>query len=417
MRNLDSMDEPLGFWSTPTVSQALATCDVPALMDEIRKARGWSQTDLAEAVGYTQSWASKVLRGETSLTLAQVRIIIRRLGIPAELLRFGDHQTDEEDPTNRRQFGKLATLALLPSPRTSLATGENTAADLTAITGSQRRLDASFCSRDLIDGVRSHLELAVRAHRTAGPHAPAVAAAVSEAAGFAAWLSMDMLDLGSARTYYRQAITAAKLAKNDVLAVYMTGSLAAFEIDAAGDPLLGLAMIDKARRTLPPTAGSTPTAWLASLEALAHASTPHPDEHAATQAIRTAEHAIARTDGPPPWPWVYPFDLTKLARIRASIAVRLGQPSEAARAFGESLPTAQPAPKQAALTTLEVATAACQRGETDEAFTLALDALNTGITYGSERIIRQARQFRYSNAPTTTPTVTRFDDRLRTTLL
>ncbi len=85
---------------------------------------------------------------------------------------------------------------------------------------------------------------------------------------------MDMLDLGSARTYYRQAITAAKLAKNDVLAVYMTGSLAAFEIDAADDPLLGLAMIAKARETLPLSAGSTPTAWLASLEALAHASNP-----------------------------------------------------------------------------------------------------------------------------------------------
>ncbi|QKW33198.1 helix-turn-helix transcriptional regulator [Actinomadura sp. NAK00032] len=110
------MNEPLGFWSTPAVSQALATCDVPTLMDEIRKARGWSQTDLADAVGYTQSWASKVLRGETSLTLAQVRIIIRRLGIPPELLRFGDHQIDEEDPTNRRQFGKLAALALCRHP-------------------------------------------------------------------------------------------------------------------------------------------------------------------------------------------------------------------------------------------------------------------------------------------------------------
>ncbi|MEU8798121.1 helix-turn-helix transcriptional regulator [Spirillospora sp. NPDC048819] len=411
------MDEPLGFWSIPTVSQALATCDVPTLMEEIRKARGWSQTDLGEAVGYTQSWVSKVLRRETSLTLAQVQIIIRRLGIPAELLRFGDHRIDEEDPTNRRQFGKLAALALLPSPATALATGENTASDLTAITGSQRRLDASFCSRDLIDGVRSHLELAVRAHRGAGPQTPAIAAAVSEAAGFAAWLSMDMLDLGSARTYYRQAITAAKLAKNDLLVVYMTGSLASFEIDAAGDPLLGLAMIDKARKTLPPSAGSTPTAWLASLEALAHASGPHPDESAATHAIRSAERAISRAGGPPPWPWVYPFDQTKLARTRASIAVRLGQPTEAARAFTESLPTAQPAPKQAALTTLEVATAACQRGEIDEAFTLALDALDTGITYGSERIIRQARQFRYLNTPSATPTVTRFDDRLRSTLL
>jgi hypothetical protein len=109
--------------------------------------------------------------------------------------------------------------------------------------------------------------------------------------------------------------------------------------------------------------------------------------------------------------------MTKLARIRASIAVRLGQPGEAVRAFAESLLTAQPAPKQAALTTLEVATAACQRGETDEGFTLALDALNTGINYGSERIIRQARQFRYLHAPSTTSTVTRFDDRLRSTLL
>jgi hypothetical protein len=337
------------------------------------------------------------------------------------LLRLGNDydQNGEDDPTNRRQFGKLAALALLPHPHATLAARENSAATLTAITGSQRRLDAMFSSRDLIGGVTAHLELAIRAHHVAGQHSTALAGAVSEAAGFAAWLSMDMLDLGSARTYYRQAISAARHADNRLLATYMTGSLAAFEIDTANDPLLGLAMIEEARKTLGPSAASTPTAWLAALEALAHASSPRPDEAASTRAILRAEHAISAADGMPPWPWMYPFDLAKLARTRASIAVRLGQPHQAAQAFAESAPTTQPAPKQAALTTLEVATAACQRGDVDEAFTLALDALETGITYGSERITRQARQFRYgfSGRSTTPSAVTRFDERLRSTLL
>jgi transcriptional regulator with XRE-family HTH domain len=388
-------------------------------MEEIRKARGWSQTDLAEAVGYTQSWASKVIRGETSLTLQQVRVIVRRLGIPVELLRLGDPDEGKKEgiPTNRRQFGAMAFLAVLPLPNTTKVTNESTAQTLTTITGQQRRLDATFRSRDLIDGVRAHLEMAVKAYQGAGPHSAPVAAAVSEAAGFAAWLSMDMLDLGSARSYYRQAIAAARAADNDLLAAYMTGSLAAFEIEAASDPLLGLAMINEARGYLDKTPGrGTPTAWLASLEALAHASGPRPDEEEATQALRRAERAIAEADGPPPWPWVYPFDSAKLARTRASVAVRLGHGKEAMQAFADSLPTNQPAPKQAALTSLEVATAMCQRGEVEQAFSLALGALDIGISYQSERVLQQARRFRYRYGGALSPAIVRFDDRLRTTL-
>ncbi|WP_026416987.1 hypothetical protein [Actinomadura oligospora] len=115
---------------------------------------------------------------------------------------------------------------------------------------------------------------------------------------------MDMLDLGSARRFYRKAIASAKDARNSLLAAYMTGSLAAFEIDAAADPLLGLAMLKEARTFL--NRGpefSTPTAWLESLEALAHASGPRRDETAATQALTRAEQAIKAADGPPPWPW------------------------------------------------------------------------------------------------------------------
>ncbi|MGI5170049.1 helix-turn-helix domain-containing protein [Spirillospora sp. CA-253888] len=57
------------------------------LLEEIRKARGWTQTDLGEALGYSQSWASKVMRGDLSLTLDQVRAACRTLDIPTDLLR------------------------------------------------------------------------------------------------------------------------------------------------------------------------------------------------------------------------------------------------------------------------------------------------------------------------------------------
>lgn len=161
------------------------------------------------------------------------------------MIRLGDiDDQDEEDPTKRREFGKAAALAFLPASRPAVNDDGMIAQALTSVTGSQRRLDATVRSRDLMGGVTAHLELAVRMHHQArSPEAPALAAAVSEAAGFAAWLSMDMLDLGSARTYYRQAVAAARRARMPLLAAYMTGSLAVFEIDAAADSLLGLAMI------------------------------------------------------------------------------------------------------------------------------------------------------------------------------
>jgi hypothetical protein len=56
------------------------------------------------------------------------------------------------------------------------------------------------------------------------PFAADVAAAASEAAGFAAWLHADMYDIGSARAYYRMAIARARQAGQDLLAGYMLGS-------------------------------------------------------------------------------------------------------------------------------------------------------------------------------------------------
>lgn len=413
---------PPELWSAPVVATALASCDFATLLEEIRRAHGWTQKQLAAAVGYSQSWVSNVLRGRQALTIDQVRDISRKLGVPVHLLRFGDSGGD--DPTKRRDFGKAMALALVPLPARS-EVDETTAPTLTAITGAQRRLDATSPARELARGVAAHIEMAnhllTRARKS--PFAVDIAAAVSEAAGFAAWLHADMHDIGTARTYYRLAIDRARFARQDLLAGYMLGSLAAFEIDG-DDPGLGLALIAEARRQIGEAPNPTPRAWLDAIEALSLAAIGKAAE--ADGALLRAWKAIDKgsESAPVPWPWVFPFDQPKLAGYQALVAVRLNRPAEALAAFADSLSAAQPAPKQRATIMLEVATAARQDGmrqkdneRIDESFRLAAEALGIGIAYSSERVIEKARRFRRNYKGSSTSHVRNFDEQLRSTLL
>jgi hypothetical protein len=315
-------------------------------------------------------------------------------------------------------------LALVPLP-TRAAVDETTAPTLTAITGAQRRLDATTSARELARGVVAHVEMANRLLARAGrtPYAAEIAAAASEAAGFAAWLHADMYDIGTARAYYRMAIDRARRAGQDLLAGDMLGSLAAFEIDG-GDPELGLTLVTDARQQIGTTSHPAPRAWLDAIEALSLAAARR-DGDAATQALIRAGKTIDqdRRSGPPPWPWMFLFDHAKLAGYRALVAVRLTRPADALAAFTESFSAAPPAPKQHAVVMLEVATAACQDGTArrdsdriDEAFRLACEALGVGVTYSSERVIERARRFRREYSGRATSYVREFDDQLQTAL-
>jgi len=413
---------PPEWWSAPVVAAALASCDFATLLEEIKRAHGWTQKQLASEVGYSQSWVSNVLRGQQALTVDQVREISRKLGVPVHLLRFSD--TGGDDPTKRRDFGKAMTLALIPLPARS-EVDETTAPTLTAITGAQRRLDSTTPARDLARGVAAHVEMAnhLLSRARKSPFATDIAAAVSEAAGFAAWLHADMYDIGTARTYYRLAIDRARFAKQNLLAAYMLGSLAAFEIDG-DDPGLGLALIAEARRQIGEAAHSIPQAWLDAIEALSLAAIGKATE--ADYALLRARKAIERgsESTPVPWPWVFSFDQPKLSGYQALVAVRLNRPAEALAAFADSLSATQPAPKQRATIMLEVATAARQDGmrqkdneRVDESFRLASEALGIGVAYSSERVIEKARRFRRNYAGLSTRYVRNFDEELRSTLL
>ncbi|HKB30148.1 MAG TPA: hypothetical protein VKD26_04855 [Streptosporangiaceae bacterium] len=252
------------------------------------------------------------------------------------------------------------------------------------------------------------------------PYTPDVAAAVSEAAGFAAWLRMDMNDLGSARTYYRTAIEQARHAAHPLLAAYMLGSLASFEIEA-GDPDTALDLTGQAARQLGEHAHPTARAWLNAVRAVSYAArgdAARGDPDAADRALAAAERCAAEADTsvPPPWPWVFPFDTAKLAGYRALVAVRLGRPAQAASAFAHALTTVTPVPKQAAVLGLELAELRRQQGEMDEAVTLASHALATGRTHASERVITKAHQFRRACTTQPTAALRAFDQQLRETM-
>ncbi|WP_397222395.1 helix-turn-helix domain-containing protein [Nocardiopsis lambiniae] len=396
------------------MAAALATCDMAAVIEGVRTARGWSQGDLARAVDYSQSWVSRVVNGQQALTVAQVHDLARRLDVPLHLLRFDGTAppTPEEIPADRG--GERGTITN-GSPQNVVHTvvNETTAPALRSITGGQRRMDSTSPTLDLLPSAVTHVQLAERMlvkARGTGHHS-AVSAAASEASGFAAWLHADQGDMGSARMHYRTAVIRARQAGMRLLDVYMLGSLAAFEIDTAEDPELGLGLVQEAEHVLGPSAHPTARAWLACVGALAHAGIG--DRSAAAHAIGRAEKEISRSGNiNPPWPWVFAFDHAKISGYRALVGVRLRSPHDARTAFAEAArPVAQGA-KQSAVLKVELASAHAEAGDVDEAFRLAVEALETGVRFGSARVVDRVRSFRRRYRGPGAVCVRELDDRL-----
>lgn len=412
------------------MAEALATCDMAAVLEGVRAARGWSQGDLARAIDYSQSWVSRVVNGQQSLTIDQVRDLAERLDIPLHLLRFGGAPARAApaargvNTTRRRDFARVvATGALLTAAPATTPGGTpdadhrpvdvTTAHALRAITGGQRRMDAGSCSSHLLPSAVAHVHLCEhmlkQAHGTA--FSSELSAAASEASGFTAWLYADQGDMGSARAHYRTAVNRARQAGVRLLDVYMLGSLAAFEADTAEDPHLGLGLVQEAQHVLGPSAHPTARAWLACVGALAHAGTG--DRSAAVHALDQAEREAARSSNTaPPWPWVFAFDQAKVAGYRALVDVRLRRPHQARRAFAEALAPRAVNPKQSAVLQVELASAHADAGDVDEAFRLAHEALSTGIRFRSERVIGRVRSFRRRYAGPPARCVADLDDRL-----
>lgn len=240
-----------------------------------------------------------------------------------------------------------------------------------------------------------------------------MAAAMSEAAGFAGWLHWDMYDLGSARRHYDMSIASAHESRNPLLIAYMTGSLAAFSAHL-GDGPESLALVGTARQQLGPDRPAIADAWLGSISALAHAAAG--DERSTKAALDHALTAAERvpTEEPPPWPWVFSFDTTKVAAYRLACAVRLGRPDMAFDAAERARPLLIGTTKQIALWRLDHATAYLQAGDVDAAFSIAAEVLDATKAHRSTRVIERARALRRGYAGQASSAATRvFDEHIR----
>src|SRR6266496_2633986 len=112
------------------------------------------------------------------------------------------------------------------SQRIPPVAGGDQVASITAITGNYRRLEGMTPTEQLRGPALEHLRFAARlADEASTPKlGTRLAAAASEASGFAGWLALDLGDHGAARRHYDEAIKRAHQAERPLLAAYMVGS-------------------------------------------------------------------------------------------------------------------------------------------------------------------------------------------------
>ncbi|MFB7323404.1 helix-turn-helix domain-containing protein [Streptomyces sp. NPDC056190] len=399
--------------------------DYGLVIRHARRAIGLTQRQLGEACGLSQSAMSRLEdRGVGTYNMNLLASAASHLGIPPNLVGLADYDRNGNSTVERREFlAGVAAIAATPAmpqhqaPPPDWDSGQ--AAALRVATAAFRRLDANVGSRDLTDAVQAHLRLIQRVAAQApdASHKARMAAVGSEAASLVGWLAWDMADHGSARTWYGSAIKAARTAGDPLLAAYQTGSLAQFEVEA-GNTAEGLRLTTRARRQLGPDLPAIAAAWLASIEAIAHATTG--DERATERALRSCEQHTARVprEDPPPWPWVFSFDERKVASCRVVCGARLGRSWWKLTSSEITAALSSGHEKQRALLTLDVATGHLSTGRIDSAFALATRAVHDGVRLRSGRVVERARAFRRTYTSPTPPGIVRdFDTLLHDTYL
>jgi len=282
----------------------------------------------------------------------------------------------------RRQFLQ----AMAATPLAALLSGEDAGAEaITAVTGGFRRLESTASAAELGAPVTAHLRfIAGRLEHGASQ----LAAAASEAAGLAAWLAVDQADGAAAGQHYRQAVGYARRSGSDVLAAYMLGSMALWAAET-GRATDAARLIGQARQSIPQPTPPTAGAWLAAIEATAHASAG--DADATLAACKRAETAVA-AGHEPMWPWLYPFDAAKLAGYVGTCTTRLRLPRTALPALTEALDGLGPArTKQRALVLADLAANHRALGHDDQAQELAAEARAIGIERRSAKVLLRVR--------------------------
>jgi tetratricopeptide (TPR) repeat protein len=280
-------------------------------------------------------------------------------------------------------------IAARPVERATIGMGDRSTVTkvVGSVTGQYRRLEGATPASQLIVPVAGHLQFAKQfLSDEDSAENRNLAAALSEASGFAAWLSFDMHDHTAARAHYGDAIQYGQRARSNVLAAYMLGSTS-YWAASLGNVGEAVRLLGQAKRL--DISSPVGTAWLATIEATVHAAAN--DAHAALVAIQQAEQAPAAG---PSWPWLTPFDAAKIAGYRGACHLRLNQPADAQRALHEAISAARPGPKARALLLTDLADAYLRQHKVDASCQCISQAFDIGLKKRSEKVLHRVRVLR-----------------------
>lgn len=408
---------PAEMLDRPEIRRALRSGDWSTVLQVLIRETGASQTDISVAVGVSQPHVSRLVNGQSKEPgIRTVRALCDGLGIPRSLAGLLD---DQEDDTNRRQFlagaAGVSGLALIGTVEGDIPVESHDEERLLTIpSATYRRLEQHLPSRSLIAPVSAHLAL-VRQLATRNGHSPAhtrrLFAVLSETAGLAAWLYVDVEDRANARRHYQLAVRAAERSGHPLLPAYMQASMSQFAANC-GDGTESVRLVADARRRLPRSAPAIAGIWMDAIESLALAQIG--DRNALTKLDQAEARLVRGSNDEPVWPWIFRFDERKLAWFRAQAAGKLGCVKVAEKAL-QLAHDPQQAPKPRAVMDVLRAGVLAQSGRMDEACRLAADAFDVGQTLDSERVTRAVAAFRKTLGTRSCRAVAELDERLYAT--
>lgn len=395
-RPVSMIEVPPEVLAWPEIRRALKAGDWSTVLQVVVQETGASQTDIAVAVGVSQPHVSRLMSGQSREPgIRTVRALCDGLGIPRALAGLLDEQ---EDDTNRRQFlagaAGVSGLALMGTAEGDVPIDSHDEKWLLTIpSATYRRLEQRLPSRSLIAPIAAHLglvrQLATRNGHSAA-HTRSLFALLSETAGLAAWLYVDVDDTANARRHYQLATRAAERSGHPLLPAYMQASMGQFAANC-GDATESVRLVADARRRLPRSAPAIAGIWMDAIESLALAQAR--DRQALTK-LDHAESRLARaTNDEPVWSWIFRFDDRKLAGFRVQVASKLGRAKVAEEALQFAY-DAQQAPKPRAVMDTLRAGMLAQAGDIEEACRVAAEAFDVGQMYDSERVLRAVAAFR-----------------------
>jgi hypothetical protein len=216
-------------------------------------------------------------------------------------------------------------------------------------------------------------------------------------AGLAGSLAFDLREEGKALAYFKVAVQAADDADSPDLAAWALATRSLIPT-YTGNPATALRLLQEAQDRARGHVSPSRVAWLAALEARAHAGLG--DGAASQAALGRADRAIERAE-PEGGRFANDFfDRPRLAGLRGTSHLLLGQPKAAQAALADVLTLRDPADiKGRSLARLDLAQAYAQDRAIDEACAAVADALAIRHENRVGPILRRAREVRASLEP------------------